>query len=554
MNAASHTSILPFRIRIGVTGHRSLSNPQYIINSLRDILNIAIPTLFDVDIAYKNFITPFVFTVSSSLAEGADRLVAKEILLKPDSDLEVVLPMHKDEYRKHFEAENSELEFYSLYNRASEVKVFSKNVKWDELITEDIRREARRKAYEESGQYVVDHSDVLIAIWDGKPSRGRGGTAEIVQYARNKKCSLIIIPSDNPSAYTIERNRLLNSAAYSRLEYFNTYSLRDAVYAAYNKNEFEKKFDTPEGAKIPENAKKLIQETLIPFYTRSSFIAKQNKKEYFNAGTWTYILSPLAIAAVVLGILAPSLLLPTCFLELIILLAIYILIYTANKKKVHKKWIEERFLTERLRFAIISVACQVKPSPMSLSPLISSTLGSFEWVIRAFNEILRKIEVPSDKSQEKLNQYVDFIRIRLVREQITYHESNSRVRKLKSRRLEMIGLNVFLAALLMAGMHFYASLPGSEFIKNWIEYPVLFLVIVLPSIGAAIGGHRTHREYSRLAEMNNTMKLLLRVVDNNLNAVETWKDFEKIVHDIEEIMLRENQDWMNLMRFAKIDM
>jgi CTP synthase (UTP-ammonia lyase) len=53
--------------------------------------------------------------------------------------------------------------------------------------------EARKKAYEIVGHHVVNHCDVLIALWDGRPSRGRGGTAEIVAYAREKKCPMLII-------------------------------------------------------------------------------------------------------------------------------------------------------------------------------------------------------------------------------------------------------------------------------------------------------------------------------------------------------------------------
>src|ERR1035441_6670999 len=38
-------------------------------------------------------------------------------------------------------------------------------------------------AYEGVGRFVVRHSDVMIAVWDGKAGNGRGGTAEIVRYA-----------------------------------------------------------------------------------------------------------------------------------------------------------------------------------------------------------------------------------------------------------------------------------------------------------------------------------------------------------------------------------
>ncbi|WP_328461307.1 nucleoside 2-deoxyribosyltransferase [Actinoplanes sp. NBC_00393] len=39
-------------------------------------------------------------------------------------------------------------------------------------------------AYEAASREVVDRSDILIAVWDGDPAGGRGGTAETVEWAR----------------------------------------------------------------------------------------------------------------------------------------------------------------------------------------------------------------------------------------------------------------------------------------------------------------------------------------------------------------------------------
>lgn len=39
-------------------------------------------------------------------------------------------------------------------------------------------------AYFEAGKVVVDESEVLIAVWDGNPAKGFGGTADVVTYAR----------------------------------------------------------------------------------------------------------------------------------------------------------------------------------------------------------------------------------------------------------------------------------------------------------------------------------------------------------------------------------
>ncbi|MGA3159798.1 MAG: hypothetical protein ABSC77_01175 [Terracidiphilus sp.] len=55
----------------------------------------------------------------------------------------------------------------------------------------DQQEAQRRDAYAQAGRYVVDHCDVLIAVWDGKPARGRGGTAKIVQYAQEQNRPII---------------------------------------------------------------------------------------------------------------------------------------------------------------------------------------------------------------------------------------------------------------------------------------------------------------------------------------------------------------------------
>lgn len=40
------------------------------------------------------------------------------------------------------------------------------------------------ESYFEAGKTVVNTIDFLIAVWDGKPSRGLGGTADVVEYAQ----------------------------------------------------------------------------------------------------------------------------------------------------------------------------------------------------------------------------------------------------------------------------------------------------------------------------------------------------------------------------------
>lgn len=158
-------------VRIGVTGHRTLANAPLIEKGVRDALGRLESELSG---------SPHVFVVVSPLAEGADRLVAEAVLGYDKSRLEAVLPLSVDDYMLDFPTQASEDEFKRYLTKASSIKVMESS-------------SSREEAYERAGRYVVDHCDVLIAIWDGKPASGRGGTAEIVEYAVKEKRRAILI-------------------------------------------------------------------------------------------------------------------------------------------------------------------------------------------------------------------------------------------------------------------------------------------------------------------------------------------------------------------------
>ncbi len=50
---------------------------------------------------------------------------------------------------------------------------------------------------------VVDAVDLLIAIWNGKPARGLGGTADVVSYALNLSKRVLHINPDSRSVSEI---------------------------------------------------------------------------------------------------------------------------------------------------------------------------------------------------------------------------------------------------------------------------------------------------------------------------------------------------------------
>ena len=56
--------------------------------------------------------------------------------------------------------------------------------------------EPSEEAFMAAGAEVIDRSDLLIAVWDGQPTRGLGGTADAVAYARARGREVVVIWPD----------------------------------------------------------------------------------------------------------------------------------------------------------------------------------------------------------------------------------------------------------------------------------------------------------------------------------------------------------------------
>ncbi len=53
--------------------------------------------------------------------------------------------------------------------------------------------ESTEQAHLAAGRRIVEASDVLVAVWDGQPARGLGGTADVVRYAHEQGVPVKIV-------------------------------------------------------------------------------------------------------------------------------------------------------------------------------------------------------------------------------------------------------------------------------------------------------------------------------------------------------------------------
>jgi hypothetical protein len=164
-----------------VTGHRRLASadPGLLRSRLTEVLTAAAGTAKA---------QPWLAT---SLAEGADRLAA-EVALELGYRLCCPLPFAAPEYERDFADPESLAGFRHLLASASLVTSVS--------LPAGAVREA---GYTEAGRAVLTGSRALLALWDGQPARGEGGTGQMVAEALAQGLPVIWLPVEPPHALQV---------------------------------------------------------------------------------------------------------------------------------------------------------------------------------------------------------------------------------------------------------------------------------------------------------------------------------------------------------------
>jgi hypothetical protein len=177
-----HGSSAARPIIVGVTGHRKLSGAD------NDLTRLIARELAKLARRYDG--APLL--VLSGLAEGADRLVVEAVRAMGGTHVAVV-PLPDALYLKDFATVASRSAYAHL--RAAAVRVISAPLLAKRRYIED-HGEPRNHQYAWIGAYIAKRAQVLIAVWDGEPARGTGGTAQVVDW---------FLSGTTPGGYRISR-------------------------------------------------------------------------------------------------------------------------------------------------------------------------------------------------------------------------------------------------------------------------------------------------------------------------------------------------------------
>jgi hypothetical protein len=112
----------------------------------------------------------------SCIADGADTLFARAVL---DAGGELVVIVPAEQYREGLPTEHHPT-YDALMARAADV------IRLDHT-------ESNSDAHMEASVRMIEQADALVAVWDGKPARGYGGTADVVDAAREQGVPVTVV-------------------------------------------------------------------------------------------------------------------------------------------------------------------------------------------------------------------------------------------------------------------------------------------------------------------------------------------------------------------------
>ncbi len=168
-------------MRIAITGHRGLpaATEHLVENAIRALLASHAAGDHLVGI--------------SALADGADQIFARAIL-DAGGQLEVIVPAAR--YRDGL-PEPAHASYDALLAAAATV---------DRLDYVESTEEAHMAA----SRAMLSRTDLVFAVWDGKPARGYGGTADVVAEASSRGRDAARRLVDHPRRSRIPRRRSLH--------------------------------------------------------------------------------------------------------------------------------------------------------------------------------------------------------------------------------------------------------------------------------------------------------------------------------------------------------
>jgi hypothetical protein len=443
-------------------------------------------------------------------------------------------------------------------------------------IPDDDPRETRldrAASYWRVGERVVGACEFLIAVWDGRPARGVGGSADVVEQALKDGRTVIWIQSEQPAdpprivrAVTYDEAGQLATEATSEFPstlrslstgyYQHTSYCRDTAVAS---QACEAAIEEARSALLRTAARAGLARgdvepalmAILPHLVRADALARYYQRRH----TWVahgvlYLAAAGVTVAVTQVLFFPRDSWIVAF-EVLAMAGVFALWRFGRREEWHQKWLHDRYLSERLRVALFTTLSGAGSEP-SRDESLPFYHGPQHWLLLAPTTLSRSVRLPAGFTPfEPLKR---FIVEAWLHDQRRFHLANAAGKSKHQRRRHVLGFGLFGLTLLMALVHLFGS-HNTEAERSTVlrgDLWVIFLALVLPVWAGVVHSITSQMELERIAERSGRMaKVLERFADRAL-AARTPDEFQKTCVEAGDMMTIETHEWWVLLSFQGV--
>jgi len=495
MTSMSHPSRdsvqLPTTLAIGFTGHRKLQDEAKCRDAIRKEL-----------LEWIEKVPGVVYGVTSAAA-GGDLLFA-ETCIELNLPVRVFLPVPKEQFREDFD-EPAWARAECVFRKALSVEITGGGEKLLER-------------YYECGIETVQQSQVLMALWDGEPSQGLGGTADMVHFAKEQGRPVIWIHSatgavqhfnENPAILNDPEMRFLNELPDPAMQLTAGFP-HDLANAWF--------------VKLDENASRVAPQfrrmAAIPIFCTGAAAVLSGRTASAGSGViWLWM-------GTALGLMAAAL--PT--------------VMRLDRRQV--AWTRVRTAAEICRSCL--ALWRTPTLYEAVGPEVVPELGG---MLTSLNFLKMSDRVARDATLEEFKRLYRGDR---VQHQIGYF---SRHASLAGARVRGYKIATWASVFVAASLDFWLLL-NAHGLNHWISgswRPVLGLsAAAFFQIATVAGSLVVINDYERRRDRYRELHRMLVQWDKQLELSETWPIVLRIATTVEKALLAELIEWRSHIRNRKI--
>jgi hypothetical protein len=529
----------------------------------------------------------------SPLADGADQIAAR-VAVELGFELHVVLPFAAASYRRELADDASRSAFDALIGKASCVL---------ELPGE---HEQSMDAYVMTGRATIAHCDLLMAVWDGLPPRGRGGTGEVVELAVVNGTPVVHLPVDareparllwsafDPAVVThrVEKTTerplddlhlaLLLTALFAppadeqerrflsifanerikriraRIEYplllaiagvarFNPRRMSESAYIEEVRGEWVRYRQNC----VQANQIEATLDLLEVAYSWSDNLGTRFAQTYRSGHIFNFVLGGLAVC---IGLAANALnwaLFEFALIEAIISAGIILNTRIGVKNEWHRRWLDYRQLAERLRpmrsLKLLGLAAPDPPGSIS-NPVPR------RWIEWYATGVWRALGCPAGtidgRRAAEMSRAVAAFEIA---PQVAYHDRHSHQIELLDRRLERIAGFFFIATILVAATVLIGLRVAPELTNRYDAWFTL-CEAGFPALGVAVFGIRFQGDFGGSAIRSQATAIALRQIEAELAEGTSLGRAADLTEQAARIMYSDLDEWRLINQQQDLDL